>query len=100
MSLKRQRHHQPTPFQLKKEIRRGEISEKGKGVGWWFAYCWSSRGGAALVGIADALCAFVLKVCYRYPSYNIFFTSVISFSFFLSFIYKYKEERLTPIKLP
>ena len=44
MSLKRQRTHQPTPFQLKKEIRRGEISEKGKGGGWWGA---SAYGGQA-----------------------------------------------------
>ncbi len=44
MSLKRQRTHQPTPFQLKKEIRRGEISEKSKGGGWWGA---SAHGGQA-----------------------------------------------------
>ena len=31
------RTHQPTPFQLKTEIRRGEIRKKGKGGGWWGA---------------------------------------------------------------
>ena len=33
------------PFLAKKEIRRGEISEKGKGGGWWGAS--SSAGQAA-----------------------------------------------------
>ncbi|MBP9667813.1 hypothetical protein KBD87_03330 [Candidatus Saccharibacteria bacterium] len=49
-SLKRQRIHQPTPFQIKKEIRRGEISEKGKGGGWRGASAFSAdrRGGSAL----------------------------------------------------
>jgi len=43
-------NHQPTPFQIKKEIRRGEISEKGKGGGWRGASAFSAdrRGGSAL----------------------------------------------------
>ena len=32
MSLKRHRTHQPTPFQLKKEIRRGKSQKKAKGA--------------------------------------------------------------------
>ena len=42
-------NHQPTPFQLKKEIRRGEISEKGKGGGWWGASAFGRTGGAAQI---------------------------------------------------
>ncbi len=36
-----------TPFSTKKEIRRGEISEKGKGGGWWGACGLARTGGAA-----------------------------------------------------
>lgn len=32
MSLKRQRTHQPTPFQIKKEIRRGKLQKYAKGA--------------------------------------------------------------------
>ena len=35
------------PFSAKKEIRRGEISEKGKGGGWWGACGLARTGGAA-----------------------------------------------------
>ena len=31
MSLKRQRNHQPTPFQLKKEIRGGNLKKRQRG---------------------------------------------------------------------
>ena len=37
-------HPPANPFSAKKEIRRGEISEKGKGGGWWGA---SAHGGQA-----------------------------------------------------
>ena len=37
------------PFSAKKEIRRGKISEKGKGGGWWGAYGLARTGGAAQI---------------------------------------------------
>ena len=39
------------PFSTKKEIRRGEISEKGKGGGWWGASAFGRIGGAAQAAI-------------------------------------------------
>ena len=41
------------PFSAKKEIRRGEISEKCKGGGWWGAARLAVLGGVA----TSALCA-------------------------------------------
>ena len=42
-----QANHQKHPFQLKKEIRRGEISKKGTGFFWWGACGLARTGGAA-----------------------------------------------------
>ena len=46
MSLKRQRHHQPTPFQLKKKFGGGK-SQKSKGFFWWGAARLAVSGGVA-----------------------------------------------------
>ena len=46
-------HPPANPFSAKKEIRRGEISEKCKGGGWWGAARLAVLGGVA----TSALCA-------------------------------------------
>jgi hypothetical protein len=49
MSLEATTPPPATPFSAKKEIRRGEISEKGKGGGWWGACGLARTGGAAQI---------------------------------------------------
>ena len=51
MSLKRHATTRNTPFQAKKEIRRGVISEKGKGGGLWGACGLARTDGAAQIAI-------------------------------------------------